>query len=79
MKRKNLGITVAFPCDIGETFYGIQGESIFAYVVEAFKVVKDGTSDNYSIVFVTTYDMEFVYRKDAFLTKTAAEAELRSR
>ena len=76
MKKKNLGITVAFPCDIGETFYGIQGESIFSYVVEAFKVVKDSTSSGYSIVFVTTYDMEFTYRKDAFLTKAAAEAEL---
>lgn len=63
---------VKLPCKIGDIFYGINETSYDTYCVYGFKYGK-----SQEIILITTYDMEFVFGKEAFLTKEEAEAKFK--
>lgn len=62
--------TVALPCNIGDTFYGVHHDYYYAYEVKAIVIDKKG------LWFETTYEMRFLYGDDAFLTEEDAEAKI---
>lgn len=58
------------PCKVGDIFYGVYDDHYFEYVVKAIVIDKKG------IWFETTYEMRFLYGKDAFLTEEEAKAKI---
>ena len=63
---------IELPCKVGDSFYGIEPNTIFKYSVLAIKIL-----ENNAIILCTVYDIEFVLGKDCFLTKAEAEARLK--
>ena len=59
---------IQLPCEIGTTFYGINGYGICQYTVNAIEYRGEG-----KFVFRTVYHMPFTYGEDAFLTKEEAD------
>lgn len=62
---------IRLPCELGSTFYGVNGSDVCKYTVEAFEYRLKG-----DFILRTVYHMPFTYGKDAFLTKEEAEAAL---
>lgn len=64
------------PCKVGDTFYGVNETSYDAYCTRGFKWGKrKGYNENVLIV-LTTYDMEFVWGEEAFMTSEEAKKSL---
>lgn len=64
------------PCKVGDTFYGINETSYDEYCVYGFKWGKLKGDNENILIALTTYDMEFVWGKEAFLTPEEAEKAL---
>lgn len=71
------GKILELPCKVGDTFYGIQGENVFAYCCYGFKYGWRRGTDDYGLYALTVYEMEFVWGEEAFATEEEAEAKLR--
>ena len=65
------------PCKVGDVFYGINETSCDAYCVYGFKWGKRRGEDENVLIVLTTYEMEFVWGEEAFLTKEQAEQKLK--
>lgn len=65
------------PCKVGDTFYGVNEASYDAYCVYGFKWGKRRGDDENVLIVLTTYDIEFVWGEEAFLTKEEAEQALK--
>lgn len=64
------------PCDIGDTFYGVNEISYDAYCVYGFKWGKRRGDDENVLIVLTTYDMEFVWGEEAFINEEEAKTYL---
>ncbi len=62
---------IEIPCNIGDTFYGIQGNNWFQYCVKAIKITSKG------ILLETVYGMTFLLGEEAFFTIDEAEKKLK--
>ena len=67
------------PCKVGDIFYGINETSYDDYEVLGFKFSTRKGDDKDVLIVLTTYDMEFVWGEEAFLTKEEAENVLKER
>ena len=67
------------PCDIGDTFWGVNGTSYDAYCVYGFKWGKRRGSGETVLYIITTYDMEFIWGEEAFATEEEAKEELKKK
>lgn len=65
-------LIVKLPCKVGDDFYGIERNNIFKYRCLSIKVML-----NNKINLVTTYNMEYEFGVDAFLTRSEAEKKLK--
>lgn len=65
------------PVKVGDVFYGVNETSYDAYCVYGFKWGKRRGDDANELIILTTYDMEFVWGEEAFLTREEAEAALK--
>lgn len=64
------------PCKVGDTFYGVNETSYDAYCVYGFKWSKRKGDDENVFIVLTTYNMEFVWGEEAFMTPEEAEKAL---
>lgn len=62
-----------FPLDIGDTFYGVNEASYDAYCVYGFKYGKRRGDDDNVLIILTTYEMEFIWGEEAFVTEEEAQ------
>ena len=67
------------PCKVGDIFYGVNETEYDDYEVLGFKWGKRRGDDEYVLLVLTVYDMEFEWGEEAFLTKEEAEAKLNER
>ena len=65
------------PCKVGDTFYGLNESEYDDYEVLGFKWGKRRGDDEYVLLVLTVYDMEFEWGEEAFLTKEEAEQALK--
>lgn len=65
------------PCKVGDIFYGLNETEYDDYEVLGFKWGKRRGDDEYVLIVLTVYDMEFVWGEEAFLTKEEAEQTLK--
>lgn len=67
---------IAPPCKVGDIFYGVNETEYDDYEVLGFKWGKRRGDDEYVLIVLTVYDMEFEWGEEAFLTKEEAEKAL---
>ena len=67
------------PCKVGDTFYGVNETEYDDYEVLGFKWGKRRGDDEYVLLVLTVYDMEFEWGEEAFLTREEAEQKLKER
>ena len=70
---------VELPCEVGQTFYGLQETDWYAYECYGFKWGKKRGTNEDVLFVLTIYEMEFIWGEEAFLTEAEAENALKER